>query len=253
MRARLLLSAFVLLGLAACGPGPRYFFDNAYYATPHSVRVRYLADLREHHGLMTGSWVIANWWGDRDGEPMMLKTEELHAWALDADGDGATDTFGAEPRDDLRFRQVLDGSEIWLRGIPLGQGGATASLEAIAHAYLARVQANQEPHVDLDWPRVRPGSTTLDAEGPVLVGGQPGWEVRAHSFARRFALVFFRPGAHGWRPSEVHGEGARREYPLLLVAGFVAWTNGGGYEAHRGDFDSFLSRIDVAPERPEGR
>jgi hypothetical protein len=269
MRSQLLGAAAALLlplslgALPGCAGAPRVgaFGDDAFYAVRDHYRVGYAeagASRPSPSALLGPRWLLDNF-VVRDGEIRDAKsTPEHRRWVeLDRDDDGRVDHRLSIERHDLRLTHEGDGSVLWAQTSPVGRRVANRDLEVIALDFVDRVGGGS--YFEVDWGaatvRERRVGTAVRAHGPVTVDGVPGHEVtfdivsldqreaQAEHQGERVTVVIVRPEAR-WAPSPraFDREARDDEWPMLVFFGHASRAE--RHDAHREDFERFLSRVD---------
>jgi hypothetical protein len=258
-----ILGTILLATIAGCASGPRgpYFGRTAFYPRREHYRVAFEEGGDETCRLLSDAWILENY--ARDGDPCNRRPlggvdRRIH-YELDHDSDGRPDVDTIEARFDLRFEHREDGSQIWIRTIPMDPDLADRALDVLAEEYLDHLSGTALVEVELDrGVRVRADHPhvvrVVSAENGTL-GGEPAHQVTFDLLDAdrvdvdpsyvpdRVTLVLFRPGEHSWWSVR---RGIRSaEWPMIVVLGYSARAD--RWDTHWPEYQSFVGRTRTTP------
>ena len=247
----------LLLGLTAvsvlgCGNALRVgtFGSTSFDLVRDHYRVAY-----DRTGVLGAEWLINNF-RVVNGRPEDAKwtTEYQRQLRLDMNDDGIYERPVTVSRFDLSYTHARDGAELWLQTTPVSTRIGLRDLDVIAHDFVDRVGGGS--YLEIDWAaeaiRERHVGTVIREEGPVQVGGVPGYWVtfeivsvdqrdvnQAHQ-GDYVTVVLLRPEAR-WIPEERYVRG-RVGLPMLVTAGYASRAE--HHAVHRQEFEELLRRME---------
>ncbi|HHH29164.1 MAG TPA: hypothetical protein ENK57_12575 [Polyangiaceae bacterium] len=248
-----------IVTLCACGgeTAVGHFGTNAFYPARNHYRVRYVPGEESRRALLPRVWVIDNFHVE-DGRPTRARRAPRYftSYLLDEDGDGDVTKATRTELFDLRYVHERDGSVIWARTMPLTRMMANRELSVILRDYIDRSSGGSYVEATLVGApvvRERRLAPRILREEPSRIDGQPAYvavvefiDVDRHRVdpdarGEVVTLAITRPRGLVWRSRVTSGS----RWPALMLLGYSARPE--VHAEHEADFESFISRIDVAP------
>jgi len=249
MRLALLFVSFVLL--AGCTPpyGMGHFGSVGWTHDTYRLRVRSQSD---------GSFVSPSWRVSSHMPNGRVRRDNLHTRRLDRDDDGRVDYAYRALTNELELEHRTDGANLWVSTFIVPAELQEAPLERVAQTFVSALSGTDQVMFhrggwNVGWETSRYEAVSLE-EMPAAVRGYAAHltvlevqrtDSNGATGAARAALTIVRP-PFAWR--EEKRDGSFREWPVLVVIGYVAGADTFG--RHWDDYGRLLDSVQIG--RPEG-
>ncbi len=249
MRLAFVFVSFVLLAGCREPYGMGHFGSVGWTHDTYRLRVRSQSD---------GSFVSPSWRVSSHMPNGRVRRDNLHTRRLDRDDDGRVDYAYRALTNELELEHRTDGASLWVSTFIVPTELQEAPLERVAQTFVSALSGTDQVMFhrggwNVGWETSRYEAVSLE-EMPAAVRGYAAHltvlevqrtDSNGATGAARAALTIVRP-PFAWR--EEKRDGSFREWPVLVVIGYVAGADAFG--RHWEDYGRLLDSVQIG--RPEG-